>query len=115
MKIEIILALVIILVFLIDFILRKRKKASTKEIENFVSPETGKKNYSKQSLISLVAVILLTSFVFYYYKNYYVPEKFYNQIISLSSDHKFIEAQKKLKQDENRINLTGSYWLSFSS
>ena len=35
MKIEIILLGVIGLVFLIDFLLKKRKKASTNEIENF--------------------------------------------------------------------------------
>tara|TARA_R110001632_G_scaffold105839_2_gene215433 strand:- start:1942 stop:3177 length:1236 start_codon:yes stop_codon:yes gene_type:complete len=71
MKIEIILALVIVSVFLIDFILRKRKKASTNEIENFVSSETIKRNDKKPILILSFVLIALVSAVIYINNNLY--------------------------------------------
>ena len=71
MKIEIILALVIVSVFLIDFILRKRKKASTNEIENFVSSETIKRNNKKPILILSFVLIALVSAVIYINNNLY--------------------------------------------
>ena len=71
MKIEIILALVIVSVFLIDFIVRKRKKASTNEIENFVSSETIKRNNKKPILILSFVLIALVSAVIYINNNLY--------------------------------------------
>lgn len=90
MKIEIILALVLISVFVIDYLLRKKKKPQSTEI---LIPDNSKTFKTKYFIrIGFISIIILACVYFYHF----FPKKIVEDVNILISSEKYEEAFKKI-------------------
>ena len=90
MKIEIILALVLVSVFVIDYLLRKKKKPQSTEV---LIPDNSKTFKTKYFIrIGFISIIILACVYFYHF----FPKKIVEDVDLLISSEKYEEAFKKI-------------------
>ena len=93
MKIEIILALVIVSVFLIDYLIKKKKSKSTSEIEKVVNSNF-KKNKKLQLIIASGAIVSVIIFII-------IDKQFYGKTLLKNDGFSFVD---KLVSKRYNIN-----------
>lgn len=93
MKIEIILLITLASVFLVDYLMRKRKISSTKEIEKVESSETNRK--------SKIPILILFTTIFLVLSVFFVDNQFYRKTLFKNDGFSFFD---KLVSKRYHIN-----------